>query len=426
MAKKQRWLTRGVASIGLTSLFSDTGHEIVTAVLPSFITTVLGGSAATLGLIEGFSDALTGVTKVIGGPLADDPGRRGRLASGGYIVTALATGAIGLTTAVWQAGILRGAAWAARGFRSPARDSLMASLASPKTMGRAFGVERTGDNLGAVFGPLLAGALVVSLGIRPTMLLATVPGLLAAVTIFIAVREGKRLHSNAKSERKPLLAQYRRLVGTGIGFAITPAALFEAGNLATTILILRSNDILMSAGETAGSAVAVTTVLYAGHNGVAAGVSSIAGIVVDRVGPRSALVFGAAAYLAAYAGFAFGPAGWPALAGIFALAGCGIGFAETAESSLIARSLPEDLRGTGFGLLGLIQASGDLVATVVGGIIYTVVSPFACFVYAAAWMALSLSVNALGAGRSQFRARSALTSEASGTGQPGNDRDDRE
>jgi hypothetical protein len=35
------WLTRGVVGVGAASFFSDSGHEIATAILPSFITTVL-------------------------------------------------------------------------------------------------------------------------------------------------------------------------------------------------------------------------------------------------------------------------------------------------------------------------------------------------------------------------------------------------
>ena len=61
---------------------------------------------------------------------------------------------------MWQAGLLRAAAWLARGVRSPARDAMLASLAPPEAYGRAFGLERAGDNLGAVAGPLLAAGLV--------------------------------------------------------------------------------------------------------------------------------------------------------------------------------------------------------------------------------------------------------------------------
>jgi len=86
--------------VSVSSLLSDAGHEITTAVLPSFFTSVLRASAGALGIVEGISDALMGVAKLVGGPLADKPETRGRLASGGYLGTALATGAIGLVGAV--------------------------------------------------------------------------------------------------------------------------------------------------------------------------------------------------------------------------------------------------------------------------------------------------------------------------------------
>lgn len=402
-AANEKWLTPGVVSVGLSSLFSDSGHEIVTAILPSFLTTVLGGSAASLGVIEGISDALTGTTKVLGGPLADDPRRRGRMAGGGYLVTAVATGSIGLAAAVWQAGVFRGLAWAARGFRSPARDSLLASLATPGTAGRAFGVERAGDNLGAVIGPLLAGILVIWVGIRPTMFLAAVPGLFAAVAIGFAARAATKLRtasmttdvtgsdaSPAGSMRTRLFAGYRQLRGTGLTRALVPVGLFEAGNVAATILILRGNELLLAAGYSWAAAVSITTILYAAHNAAAAGMSSIAGSVIDRRGTRFGLMIGVALYLVAYLGFAAGPENWVGIGAFFVLGGCGIGWIETAESTLVAGMLPDRVRGSGFGMLGLVQAGGDLVATVIGGILYTVISPAACFIYAASWMALSL------------------------------------
>lgn len=155
-----KWLTTGVGSVSVTSFLSDSGHEIATAVLPSFVTSVLHGSAASLGLIEGVSDALTGVMKLVGGPLANDPRRRRRMVTGGYLGTAIATAAIGLATAVWQVGVLRALAWSSRGLRSPAKDTLLASLVPRHAFGRAYGLERAGDNLGAVVGPLAAAGLV--------------------------------------------------------------------------------------------------------------------------------------------------------------------------------------------------------------------------------------------------------------------------
>ena len=73
----------------------------------------------------------------------------------------------------------------------------------------------------------------------------------------------------------------------------------------------------------------------------------------------------------------------------FLLAGTGIGLAETAESSLVARLLPDRLRGSGFGLLGGVQSLGDFASSAAVGLLWSAVSPVAGFVYAAAWMAVA-------------------------------------
>lgn len=389
--KSARHLGIGVWSVGATSFFSDSGHEIATALLPSFVTGVLHGSAAALGAIEGISDALTGIAKVAGGPLADDPTRRRRIAAGGYLGTAIATGAIGITVAVWQVALLRGFAWLSRGLRSPARDSLLSSLAAPETYGRAFGIERAGDNLGAVVGPLLAAWLVTTLGIRPAIWIAAVPGVLAAITIGIAAAQARKTAVvSGVPARLRLVERYRALRGTGIVRTLIPVGAFEAGNVATTLLILRGNQILESSGMTITAAVAVTILIYAAHNAIAAIAALGGGSLIDRWGGRIVFAAGAAFYVVSYIGFAIGPTGIGWLAGCFCLAGCGIGFAETAESAMIARTVPAGLRGTGFGALGLVQAGGDLLATVVAGALFTALGPTTAFGYAAAWMGLAV------------------------------------
>lgn len=388
----QRWLTAGVGSVGAASFFSDSGHEIATAVLPSFLTTVLHSSAASLGLIEGFADALTGVAKLIGGPLANDPRRRRRLATGGYLGTAVATAAIGLTAAVWQAGVLRALAWASRGIRSPSRDTLLASLTPGHAYGRAYGLERAGDNLGAVVGPLLAAGLVAWLGIRPAIYFAFVPGILAAAAITIAAREAHRLGRAAVQHKR---LHFSGLRGSGLGRPLLPIAMFEFGNIATTLLILRSTQLLHVGGRSVAAATSLAILIYAAHNAFGSVVALFGGRWIDRVGPRPVFALGSALYVFAYAGFAIGVHTWWWLLIAFVLAGSAVGLAETAESTLFARALPDHLRGTGFGVLGGVQALGDLVSTAVVGVLYTAVSPAAGFTYAAAWMLLSVAASFL-------------------------------
>jgi len=388
--RRPPWVSPGVASVGAASFFSDAGHEIATAVLPAFLTGVLGGSAATLGLIEGLSDALLGVAKLVGGPLANQPARRVQLARGGYLLTAVFTAAIGLATTVWQAGALRAAAWVARGARTPARDTMLAGLAPPDAYGRAFGVERAGDNLGAVVGPLLASMLVATVGIRTSFFFALIPGTLAAVSISVAAARARPMATAVRVRERARL-ELRSLHRAGLFRPLLPVALFELGNITTTLLILRATQLLEQGGRSPTAAASVAIVLYAGHNLTAAIVALAGGAWVDRRGPRLVLAAGAAAYVLAYGGFAFPIHHWPLLAGCFCLAGAGIGLAETAESTLVARLLPDRLRGSGFGLLGGLQSAGDLLSSTIVGLLYVTVGPTVGLAYAAAWMVLAVA-----------------------------------
>ena len=407
---EQRWLTRGVLGVGAASLFSDTGHEMVTSVLPTFLSSTLHSGPGALGAIEGVSDALTGLSKLAGGPLANDPDRRAKLASSGYLGTGLATAAIGVTTAVWQVAILRAAAWVSRGIRSPARDMLLTSLASRDAYGRAFGVERAGDNIGALIGPLAASGLVAALGVRHAILLAVIPGVLAAAAITIAARDARRTLTDS-SARRTLTLNVRELAHAGLARTLTPVALFELGNLATTLLILRATDLLHAdgTGRSLTAATSLAILLYAAHNAAATVAALGGGHLADRVDPRAVFAAGGVMYVAAYALFAADITAWPVLLVAFLLAGIGIGFGETAESTVVARGLPERLRSNGFGVLGLTQAVGDLGATVVAGVLWATVSPLAAFAYAAAWMAASV----ISAGLLHTRHRDRVGGEAS-------------
>jgi len=199
---------------------------------------------------------------------------------------------------------------------------MLTSLSSKDGFGRAFGVERAGDNAGAIIGPLLASALVGIIGIGHAILLSFLPGILAAAT-------------------------------------------------------------------------AVAILLYTAHNGAATVMSLLGGQLADRIGPRAVFTAGAAVYIAAYVILAIGPTSWPILLLAFLLAGVGIGFAETAESTVVAQQLPDLLRANGFGVLGLTQSIGDLFATVVAGILWATVSPALAFFYAATWMLASVIASRL-------------------------------
>lgn len=384
----QAWLTPGVRGIGAASLLADAGHEIPTALLPAFLTSTLGAPASALGLIEGVSDGLAGTTRLAGGALADDPHRRRATAVGGYASTAVLSALIGVASTTLQAGVLRAGAWASRGLRVPARNALLADTVAASAYGRAYGFERAMDNVGAIVGPLLALGLVGLVGVRTTILLSVIPGLLAVAAIIYAIRHTPRPRER---ERRPIRLQVRPVMRGDLGRLLGAISVFELGNIAATLLILRATDLL-DPGRSMDSATQIAIFLYVLYN-VAATVTSIpAGRLGDRRTPTLAFGLGVTAFAIAYAGFALVGASVVLLGACFVVAGVGIGAVETAEHAAVATHAAEGIRGSSFGVLAGVQSFGNLAASSIAGILYTAVSPTAAFLFPAAAMAGALGL----------------------------------
>jgi MFS family permease len=236
----------------------------------------------------------------------------------------------------------------------------------------------------------LAAGLVAWIGVRPALYVAAIPGLFAAVAIILAARAAR--HRRVEGPQEPVARRLDvgALRNAGMRRALLPVALFEFGNVATTLLILRATQLLTSPERNVTAATSIAILIYAGHNVVATAASLIAGRWYDRMGPRVVFATGAAVYVVGYGLFAAGGHSALVVAVAFAAAGAGIGLAEPTQSALVSQLLPDRLRGSGFGVLGVVQAAGDLVATVVAGLLYTLASPMVAFGYAAAWMAAAM------------------------------------
>ena len=380
------WLNRGVLGIGTASFLADVGHEIPTALLPGLLVGTLGAPAAALGLIEGIADGAAGLARLTGGALADDPERRRTAALGGYTSTAVFSALIGTATAVWQVGLLRIAAWTARGLRVPARNALLADVVTATAYGRAYGFERAMDNLGAIGGPLLALALVALLGTRTAILVSVVPGLLATLAIFYAIRQTARPTART---RQPLRLQIQPVLRGQLGRLFLGISAFEVGNVAATLLILRATQLL-TPGQGQEQATQLALGLYVAYNIAATVASLIAGRASDRWSARPVLAVGIVGFLLAYGGLALSGASLPILLLCFVSAGIGIGCVETTEHAAVAALAPAEVRGSAFGLLAALQGFGNLAASGIAGLIWSAVSTQAAFLYLVVWMVVAV------------------------------------
>ena len=323
--------------------------------------------------------------------IADRPGvERKTVAAGGYALTALGHGAFALAQSWPLVAVARAVSWIARGGKAPARDTLLAGSVPDHQLGRAFGLERAMDSLGAVLGPLLAAPLIVAVGYRWVFGLSIMPGILAALAVVVLVHETPRIArvaSQASSSMGALArtpGPYRRLL-IGVGF-------YGLGNFSATLLILRAGDLLHGGGRSATDAAAIAVLLYAGHNAANSLVAYPAGALADRIGRRRVLVVGIGLFAAASLGFVPGSDNIGVLAVLFVAVGASTALVETAQGAYAAELLHDSVRGRGFGLLGLVDGIGDLTSSIVVGVLFTVTAPSWGFVYAATLSALGAVV----------------------------------
>lgn len=375
MRPKTRWLTRNVAAMALLSLFSDMSHEMVTAVLPFFVASI-GGSAAAVGLIEGASDFAASFAKLWVPYYTDKIGRRKPVLVIGYALTAI-KGLMAYVTTVPMVLTIRVIAWVGRGMRGPVRDALLAESVAPEYRGRAFGLHRAADTLGAVLGPAIAlGLIALSMSYREIFLVSLIPGAITVGVVLFMVKE----RTSSGGHGKGFFDSLRALPGNFHGFLFA-VGIFGLGNFGHTLLILRAQQLLIpQMGVVQADLWAVG--LYTFFNVVYAATSYPAGVLSERISKRTLLGVGYLMFAVMCLGFLIVDGSIAGLAVLFFLGGLYIALVDTMEGALAADLLPPEIRGTGYGALGTVNGVGDLVSSAVVGLLWAHVSATSGFVYA--------------------------------------------
>jgi MFS family permease len=374
---KNKWLNRNIFAMGLTSFFSDFGHEMATAILPAFLVSV-GGSAALLGLIEGIADASISGMKLLSGWYSDYIGKRKPFAMIGYFLTAIGVGSLSLALSWPHVLLSRVVAWLGRGTREPPRDALLVDSTKPQFYGRVFGFHRAMDTLGAIAGPAIAIILIKSLALRSIFLIALIPSALAFLTVVLLVREVR----SSGQEAKPHLFASIRGLPRDFRLFLVAVGTFGLGNFADSLLILRATEML-SPVKGAIAAVSLAVLLYTIHNMLYAAASFPIGVVADRFGKKTILAFGYLLTGISVIGFIFNTGNLAYLGLFFILAGVAIAITDALERTVAADLLPEDLRGTGYGTLATVNGVGDFVSSSLVGFLWSAVSPLVGFGYSA-------------------------------------------
>ncbi len=381
------WVTPTVVGIVLATFLSDFSHEMCTAVLPLYLTT-LGLGPAALGLIEGVADFLVSLSKLAGGVVGHHVRHKRPWASLGYLVTTVATWAIALVGSLAALMTLRGVAWVGRGFRGPLRDYLLADAVAPTHYGRAYGLERAGDMLGAVAGPLAATLLVwAGVEFRTVIIWTVVPGLLAAGAMFFLTKERQTAIVNPPTTTTP---QKRPPFPRVFWIFLIGVLLFGLGDFSRTFLIWLAAKGLGEGADHAAGAVSVAVLLYTLHNLVSAGAAYPVGRMGDRGSKLQILIWGYGLGIGTNVLLALFSTSLAWLVAVVVLSGTYIAVEETLEKAVAAEMLPRELRSLGFGVLACANAVGDMASSLYVGFLLEAGRPPLAFGIAAGVGALGV------------------------------------
>lgn len=358
-----RGIGKNVVILSLVSLFNDISSEIIYPLLPIFITSVLGASTITLGLIEGVAESTASLLKLLSGYLSDRFHRRKPIVFLGYLVSNISRPLMGVAGFAYQVGIFRFMDRVGKGVRTAPRDALLSASADKEKLGRAFGLQRAFDHLGAVAGPLIAMALL-SLGfsLRNIFFIAAIPGAIVIILLFnVEERVGSIVRKVA----------FGRVDSNFLRFLII-MFIFTLGNSSDAFLILRATTI--------GIPITMIPVLWVMLHVVKSISSMPAGILSDRIDRRYVIAIGWVVYGLVYTGLALAERPLHILL-LFIVYGLYFGLTEGVERAFVADLVPEEKRATGYGLYHLAIGIGALPASILFGIFWRVYGPsFAFFV----------------------------------------------
>jgi MFS family permease len=375
IAKK---IPRTVWYLGSVSFFNDVASEMLYPVMPIFLTQVLGAPVFIVGLIEGVAEGTASIFKALFGYWSDKLQKRKPFVVAGYGAGAVAKIIIALSYAWPTVLIGRVADRFGKGVRTGARDAMLNAASEPDNRGLIFGFHRSMDTLGAVVGPSIALVLLYFFptDIRKILYYAAIPAFVS-LFFFFFIREPKPKPSHAKlhllASIKDFPPQYK--------FFLLGTALFSLGNSSDSFLILRAVSLGMS--------VVLTIAAYVVYNLVYALVSTPAGSISDRIGPKKVFIFGTLIFAFVYVGFAFNHHQlyiWP----LFALYAFYIALTDGIGKALIGSIVSPEKIGTGYGVINSVSGIFTVLASVIGGLLWSFVAPEATFIFGAVCALLSL------------------------------------
>lgn len=352
-------LSGNIIALGAVSFLTDASSEMIYPILPLFLTVTLGAGPVVLGVIEGIAESTASLLKLFSGYFSDRVKKKKPIILSGYSLSTLARPLIAISGSWWQVLVIRFSDRAGKGIRSSPRDALIADSVDVANYGKAYGFHRSMDHAGAVAGPILATIVLtyITSDYRSLFLLAAIPGILSLLVILFFVKETK---IDKKGLLQPLTFSFKNF-DSGFKLLLVSVIVFTLGNSSDVFLLLRAKESGVSAH--------LIPAIWAALHIVKTLSSTPGGIFSDRIGRKRIIIAGWLVYGFVYLGFAYASSHlhiWI----LFIIYGLYFGMTDGVEKAFVVDLVPQQLRGTAFGLYNFTIGISALPASLLFGVIW--------------------------------------------------------
>jgi len=360
---------KNVFYMGLVSFFTDFSTEMVMSVLPLYIVKDLDLSRTILGAIEGSGEFINYIFRIPSGYISDKIGKRKILVIIGYGISTISKPFFILVTNFADTITVRIVDRIGKGIRTAPRDALIVDSVNESNTGKAFGIHRTLDQIGAIIGPLFAFLILELFGgnIQYIFLLSIIPGVISLFILIYFVKD--KIITDKKgiveitffSNLKNLFIENKIFV-----YLVIILGIFSLGAFNYSFVLLQSSDL--------GVEQNFVPIIYSIINITHTAIGIPAGILSDRIGKEKVLIIGFLLFVMAALLMYFSEhnnnnniiyiISIPLIYGLY------VGISETVQRALISKYVSEHNRGTAFGFYGLIIGICLLIGNITFGFLW--------------------------------------------------------
>lgn len=361
-------LPRTVWLIGLISFVNDSASEMLYPLMPLYLATVLMAGPKALGLIEGIAEATSSIFKLVSGVIVDRTKRTKPWIVIGYFLAGIGRPLIAIANSWTWVLCIRFTDRLGKGLRSSPRDALLAESVAPNQRGLTFGLHRSMDNAGAVFGPLMAALLLsMNIPLRDIFLWAVIPGVFTVV-LALCLQESPREQQVVKPfswSLEGLSPQFKRY--------ILVAGIFALANSSDMFLLLRARELGVPQEQIPllWAAISLITTLF----------GTPLSALSDRFSRKNFILIAWCAFAFFYIAMSFSGITIWMLCALFGIYGLFKAATEGVEKALVADLAPIGMAGTAFGWFNLVSGLMLLPASLIFGWLYESFSPQYAFLF---------------------------------------------